>query len=55
MAPPRPSGAHGGLVNVDEVSAPYGGSRMLVSSADVGGGADTREMVRRGPTARHDC
>jgi hypothetical protein len=37
---------HGGLVSVDGATPPpYNGSRMLVSSADVGGGTDTREMV----------
>ena len=36
---------HGGLVNVDTAAAPYGGSRMLITSCDVSGGTDTPSMV----------
>ena len=36
---------HGGLVNVDTAAAPYGGSRMLITSCDVSGGTDTASMV----------
>ena len=36
---------YGGLVNVDMAEAPYGGSRMLITSCDVSSGTDTPAMV----------